>query len=128
MTLDRLALAAYFREIEPRVLGRRIEKVRPHGRAALKLELSSRDVMFVDVSRSIAGFWLLGRNGGVPADARDVIGPSRTAALLFKKHLEGMRIEGLEGSPERLLSSTTSRAAVLLRAHGAPGASLVIGD
>ena len=128
MSLDRIALHAYFRAIEPRVVGRRIEKVRPHGTSALRIELSSRDTLFVDVSRGLAGFWLLSRATALPADSRDVEGPSRTAALLFKKHLEGSRIESLTETPARLQSFATARATLHLRPYGNPGASLVRED
>lgn len=51
-SLDSLSLDAYLREIAPRVRGRRIEKVRPHGKASLRAELSSREILFLDVSRT----------------------------------------------------------------------------
>lgn len=53
-------------------------------------------------------------------------GPSRTAALLFKKHLEGARIEELSASSDRVVTLRTAQALVLLRPWGAPGATLVI--
>src|SRR6185369_9737422 len=126
MSLDRHALDAYLHEITPRVLGRRIEKVRPHGKWSLRLELSTRDVLFIDVSRMIAGVWLTTRKDGMPDDPRDVEGPSRTAALLFKKHLEGTRIDELSATPGRILTLRTSRADVQLRPFGAPGATLFL--
>ena len=126
MSLDRLSLDACVHEIAARVVGRRIEKLRPHGKASLRLELSSRDLLFMDVSRTVAGLWLLAREGAVPNDPRDVEGPSRTAALLFKKHLEGTRIEALTASPTPILTLRTSRADVLLRPWGAAGATLIV--
>ncbi|MBX7187082.1 MAG: NFACT RNA binding domain-containing protein [Vicinamibacteria bacterium] len=51
-------------------------------------------------------------------------GPSRTAALLFKKHLEGARVEELVAGGDRIVSLRTAHAAVLLRPWGAPGATL----
>lgn len=55
-------------------------------------------------------------------------GPSRPAALLFKKHLEGARIEELSASPDRVVTLRAAHARVLLRPWGAPGATLVIED
>ncbi len=70
--------------------------------------------------------WLLGRADRVPNDPREVLGPSRTAALLFKKYLEGARIDELTATPDRILVLRTSRAEVLLRPWGAPGATLML--
>lgn len=126
MTLDRLSLAALFAEMGPRVSGRRIEKVRPHGRQAIRMELSTRDALLLDVSRGLAGLWLLPRGFPLPADARDVEGPSRTATLLFKKHLEGARIDALTVTPGRVQGLATTRAAVFLRPSGVAGASLLV--
>lgn len=126
MTLDRLSLRACWSEIGPLVAGRRIEKVRPHGRAALRLELSSRDALFIDVSRFLSGMWLVGRSAALPVDSRTVRGPSRTAALLFKKHLEGTRIIGLLEPHDQFQGLMASRATVLMRTDDGPGASLVM--
>lgn len=126
MTLDRLSLAAVFDEMAPRIAGRRIEKVRPHGRSALRIELSSRESLLLDMSRGLAGLWLLPRGFSLPADPRDVEGPSRTASLLFKKYLEGARIDAPAMSPSRLQGFVTARAAVFLRPGGLPGASLIV--
>lgn len=126
MSVDRLTLEAYAKAVEPRIQGTRIEKVRPHGPSALKLDLSSRDILFLDVSRGLSGFFLLSRANRLPRDARDVAGPSRTSALLFKKHLEGARILGLSAGPTRIQALATSRARVLLRPYGPPGATLFL--
>ncbi|MEO8362732.1 MAG: hypothetical protein ABI672_22090, partial [Vicinamibacteria bacterium] len=126
MSLDRITLAAYAQEIEPRIKGRRIEKVRPHGKSALRIELSTRDALYLDVSRSLAGLWLLSRTGHVPDDPRDVEGPSRTSALLFKKHLEGARIDRLTSDASRTLTLVTSRATVILETSGAADAALMV--
>lgn len=80
----------------------------------------------LDVSRSLAGFWLLTRSDRLPNDARDVEGPSRTAALLFKKHLEGARLEAVRSESTRILTLLTAKSRVILRAWGSPGATLVI--
>ncbi|MEO5760882.1 MAG: hypothetical protein ABIR28_01095, partial [Vicinamibacteria bacterium] len=126
MSLDRLTLAAYLQEIEPRIVGRRIEKVRPHGKSALRVELSTRDALYLDVSRPLSGLWLLSRACGVPDDPRDVEGPSRTSALLFKKHLEGTRIDRLTSDRSRTITLVTSRATVSLQLSGAADAALVV--
>lgn len=100
--------------------------MRPHGRSALRMELSSRDVLLLDVSRTLSGFWLLPRAAALPNDPRDVPGPSRTAALLFKKHLEGARIEAVTSEPTRILSLVTAKSRVILRPWGVAGATLFI--
>jgi hypothetical protein len=89
------------------------------------MELSNRDVLLLDVSRSLAGFWLLSRSHSLPSDPRDIEGPSRTAALLFKKHLEGARIEELGSEATTILTLVTAKSRVILRAWGASGATLV---
>lgn len=89
------------------------------------MELSNRDSLLLDVSRSFAGFWLLSRSHALPNDPRDIEGPSRTAALLFKKHLEGARIEELTSEPTRILTLVTAKSRVVLRPWGASGATLV---
>ena len=99
--------------------------MRPHGRSALRMELSNRDVLLLDVSRALAGFWLLSRSHALPNDSRDIEGPSRTAALLFKKHLEGARIEELGSDPTRILTLVTANSRVILRPWGSSGATLV---
>ena len=91
------------------------------------MELSNREVLLLDVSRSLAGFWLLSRAHTLPDDSREVEGPSRTAALLFKKHLEGARIEELGSEPARILTLVTAKSRVILRPWGAPGGTLVTG-
>lgn len=126
MTLDRLSLAALFAEMAPRIVGRRIEKVRPHGPHAIRVELSTREALLLDVSRGLAGLWLLPRGALLPADPRDVEGPSRPATLLFKKYLEGARVDSLMASPGRLQGIVTARAAVFLRPMGVSGASLIV--
>ena len=83
-------------------------------------------MLFLDVSRTCAGLWLLTRADGVPADSREVEGPSRTAALLFKKHLEGARIEGVSGTTTRLLTLFTTRGRLFIRPFGSPGATLAV--
>lgn len=128
MSLDRLTLGSLFPEALARVSGRRIEKVRPHGPWSLRLELSSRDTLFLDVSGGAAGIWFLPRAARLPADSREPAGPSRTAALLFKKHLEGGRIERLEWAPDRTQTLHTARSVARVRPSGASGASLFLGE
>ncbi|MEO8500751.1 MAG: NFACT RNA binding domain-containing protein [Vicinamibacteria bacterium] len=83
-------------------------------------------MLFIDVSRAAAGVWLLTRADVVPADSREVLGPSRSSALLFKKHLEGARIEAMSSTSTRLIALRTSRGEVWVRPFGAPGATLVV--
>lgn len=125
MSLDRITQGACLGEIEGRVSGRRIERVRPHGPSALKVELSTREALFIDVSRSLGGLWLLTRTDLLPRDDREVEGASRPAALLFKKHLEGARIDAVRGTDARFIALVTSRARVLVRPFGSPGATLL---
>lgn len=126
MSLDRLTLRACFDEIRPRLGGRRVEKVRPHGPSSLKLELSSRELLFLDVSRPLCGFFLLPRTARLPPDSREAQGPSRSSALLFKKHLEGARIHDLRLTPAGTSSLLTSGGEILLRTHASPAASLIV--
>ena len=123
MSLDRLTLRALYREITERVAGRRIDRVRSHGPSAITFELSSRQVLVSDVSRSAAGFWLVER-GKLPADDRAVEGPSRNALLLFRKHLEGERIADVATADDRAGLLRCGPFRIRVQPYGGPGATL----
>ena len=125
MSLDRITQGACLGEIEGRVSGRRIERVRPHGPSALQVVLWTWEAWCNVVSRSVGGLWQLTRTDLLPRDDREVEGASRPAALLFKKHLEGARIDAVRGADTRFIALMTSRARVLVRPFGSPGATLL---
>ena len=93
--MDAVTLDHLLREIGPLVRGRAVRRVRAAGGTALLLE-ADRSVLWLDVGRETSGVYAPGRPEaerlraaapGAP-DAR-----SRQALLLFKKHLEGRRLD-----------------------------------
>ena len=127
MSLDRLTLTALIQVFAGRVVGKRIDRVRPHGARALRFDLSSRDALFIDVSREASGVWLVPAKDA-PKDSREAEGPSRNAALLFRKHLEGHRINSLATDPTRCITVSAGPLRCRVRPHSGPGATLFAAD
>lgn len=121
--LDVVTLAALTREISDRVKGRRIERVRSHGPSCLRLDLSKHEWLALDVG-PLPGLWWMSKETRIPNDEREPAGSSKTATLLFRKYLDGARIESVTCSDDRVIVLAARNVRVFLRPHGGAVASL----
>src|SRR5262245_30916710 len=131
--MDAVTLDHLLGEILPRVRGSVVRRARAAGSTALLLEVQ-RSVLWLDVGRETSGLYPLDRTAAErlrkaadgPPDAR-----SRHGLLLFKKHLEGRRLEGLrriageraveiDAGPVRLWLRLARPAVVSLAVEGEP--------
>jgi len=110
-----------------------LTKPRLVGGAALAWEVSgTRDRLHVDVDRRSAGLYLLTREdaGAYARLSRDEpSGALRHAQLLFRKHLDGVRVT--EVAPvvgDRHLSIVCGNVLLAFRVWGTPAATLVVDD
>ncbi len=116
--------------MRPALIGCWLTKPRIVG-SGLAWELSgTRDRLVVDVDRRCAGLYLLTRDqmGAVASLSRgEPSGAQRHALLLFRKHLDGVRVTEIDRVPgDRHLSVACGSALMALRAWGAPALTLVV--
>jgi hypothetical protein len=130
--MDAISLDLLLTELRPLVVGRHIERVRLRAPQGLGCELSGArgGSLWLEAGRSAPLLALLERAEARALSALDVgpaTGPAGHAVLLFRKHLEGLRlvaIERLRG--ERILLVDCGRARLAFRLGGTPALTLVV--
>lgn len=133
--MDAVTLDALLAEVAPRIVGRRLGRVRLAGPQAVRVELPGREELWLwwEAGRAAPGPYLLNRaelRRHPPVRESDVSGRTRHALLLVRKHLEGARVTALRRIPgERWLELEAGVCRLLLRIGGAaPALTIAVGD
>lgn len=126
--MDAITLDAIVEELGARVTGRYLSRPRLAGSTALTFETSSArgHRLWLDAGRGTAGVYWLDRRRARRLAEEDVTGRARRAQLHLKKHLDGVRVLGLERVVgERTLCLKTTGGLLVLRLSGpAPALTL----
>jgi hypothetical protein len=131
--VDGISLDGILGELAPHLLGRVVARPRIASAHALTLEAGGKDRrLWLDAGRRTAGLYLLTRDEAraleAPAAASDWPGRTRQALLLFRKHVDGVRVASVSRVPgERTLVLDAGRVCLVLRLSGrAPALTLAV--
>jgi hypothetical protein len=127
--MDAITLDGLLAEARPLIVGRHLGRARPGGASALSFELSgARDLrLWIETARGRAGVYLVGRDDARRLEQPDPSARTRHALLHLRKHVDGVRVTGLERVVgERVVVVRTTLPSLVLRVS--PPALTLVSD
>jgi NFACT N-terminal and middle domains/NFACT protein RNA binding domain len=133
--MDAVTIDSLLAELWARFGGRYLSRPRATGTHAIGFEVSGdrENRLWLDAARGTAGLYGLSRDETrslAAAEERELPGRTRQALLLFRKHLDGVRLDRLLRVPgERTIRIETGGGLMVLRLSApAPALTLVVDD